>query len=459
MNRLKIIFLNHASFIIEFEERYNSNDNAFTKNNINKTKILVDPYLAKSSFNNGWNLLSEEKHNDKIEGINYIFYSHEHPDHFSVPFLKEIPQNKRSLITILYQETFDKRVKKFCLNLGYKFKEIPNKKETQINKNFSLIIGKVPVFDSWVNFKINNLNILNVNDCVLENPKFVFEIKKILKDKINLLFTQFSYANFIDNEVNRVQLAISQLEKIKLQDFILKPNYIIPFASFIYFSHEENKFMNKNINNIQNAYNYIIKNCSAKPIILKPNEEWDLNEKNNDSSLNYWMKYYKNINVLKYNVSSKSISFEQLFFESQKYLKRIYSKNNKFLIYILFYIRFFSKIKIYLHDHDSFFYFCIINGFTKENDEKNNKRKKYFIKMHSDSLSFIFCNDYGFDTLLVNARLKCENTYLYKVKRIFAIGSLNNTGRYLSFSSMFRLFNLNLIIRGLEIVGFKKRFY
>ena len=79
--------------------------------------------------------------------------------------------------------------------------------------------------------------------------------------------------------------------------------------------------------------------------------------------------------------------------------------------------------------------------------------------MNSDSLSFIFFNDYGIDTLLVNARLKCENTYLYKVKRIFAIGSLNNTGRYLSFSSMFRLFNLNLIIRGLEIVGFKKRFY
>ena len=95
MNKLKIIFLNHASFIIEFEEKYNSDDNDCNKNNINKTKILVDPYLAKSSFNNGWNLLSEVNHNDKIEGINYIFYSHEHPDHFSVPFLKEIPQNKR----------------------------------------------------------------------------------------------------------------------------------------------------------------------------------------------------------------------------------------------------------------------------------------------------------------------------------------------------------------------------
>jgi hypothetical protein len=171
------------------------------------------------------------------------------------------------------------------------------------------------------------------------------------------------------------------------------------------------------------------------------------------------MKYYKNINVLKYNVSPKSISFEQLFFESQKYLKRIYSKNNTFLIYILFYIRFFSKIKIYLYDNDSFFYFCIINGFTKVNNAKKNKKKKYFIQMHSVSLSFIFCNDYGFDTLLVNARLKCENNYLYKVKRIFAIGSLNNTGRYLSFLSMFRLFNLNLIFRGLEILGFKKRFY
>jgi hypothetical protein len=100
-----------------------------------------------------------------------------------------------------------------------------------------------------------------------------------------------------------------------------------------------------------------------------------------------------------------------------------------------------------------------MNGFTKVNGAKKDERKKHFIKMHSDSLSFIFCNDFGFDTLLVNARLKCKNTYLYKVKRIFALGSLNNTGRYLTFSSIFRLFNLNLIIRGLEILGLKKRLY
>ena len=42
-SKLKIIFLNHASFIIQY----------------NNTKILVDPYLFGEAFNNGWNLLKE----------------------------------------------------------------------------------------------------------------------------------------------------------------------------------------------------------------------------------------------------------------------------------------------------------------------------------------------------------------------------------------------------------------
>ena len=98
-----------------------------------------------------------------------------------------------------------------------------------------IICGKVPFYDSWVNFKVNNINILNVNDCVLEQPILIYEIKKILNRNIQVLFTQFSYANS-DTEFDQYNLAIIYLEKIKLQDEIFAPDTIVPFASFIYFS-------------------------------------------------------------------------------------------------------------------------------------------------------------------------------------------------------------------------------
>jgi len=49
-----IIFLNHTSFIIDF----------------NNIRILVDPYLFGSTFNNGWNLLTEVDHTKHIDNIN-----------------------------------------------------------------------------------------------------------------------------------------------------------------------------------------------------------------------------------------------------------------------------------------------------------------------------------------------------------------------------------------------------
>ena len=48
MKKPFITFLNHASFIVQ----------------INNIKILVDPYLFGSAFNDGWNLLKELDHTD-----------------------------------------------------------------------------------------------------------------------------------------------------------------------------------------------------------------------------------------------------------------------------------------------------------------------------------------------------------------------------------------------------------
>ena len=438
MIKQKLTFLNHSSFIIECDGY----------------KVLVDPYIFGSAFNNGWNLLKEVNHDKQLEKITHIVFSHEHPDHFSIPFLKKIQPDLRSSITVLYQETFDKRVKKFCENLNYNFIEIKNNTEIELSKNFKIIIGKVPFYDSWINFQVFNKNILNVNDCVLENIDLVYKIKRILNKKIDVLFTQFSYANFIEEDQQK-ELAKKQLEKIKIQDHVFKPSYIVPFASFIYFSNKENKFMNKNINTLNNTLDFLTSNCKARTIILKPNEEWNFENKDNNNSIKFWEEIYNNIEKLKYYPPEKSKSIDELDKEQREYLIKVKDRNNKFLIYILTKINFFPELIIYLTDLNQFFSFNLIN---KLNKLKNNDYKN-FISLNSNSLFFIFKFDYGLDTLLINARMKCNKNYLKKVIRCFILGSLNNTGRYLKFTNIYKFFNLDFIKRGLQILGLKKRYY
>ncbi len=72
-----IQFINHASVIIAGETK----------------SILTDPWFEGDVFHRGWKLLFQNE-NEDIENIlhhvNYIWVSHEHPDHFSIPFFKSI---------------------------------------------------------------------------------------------------------------------------------------------------------------------------------------------------------------------------------------------------------------------------------------------------------------------------------------------------------------------------------
>lgn len=50
------------------------------------------------------------------------------------------------------------------------------------------------------------------------------------------------------------------------------------------------------------------------------------------------------------------------------------------------------------------------------------------IEMSSDSLAFIFANEFGFDTLMVNARCSATKRGLDRVMKNFAVGNLNAMG-------------------------------
>ena len=431
---MKIRFLNHASFILEYKN----------------FKILTDPYLYGDAFNEGWRLIKEFDHQKYLSNLTHIYFSHEHPDHFSVPFLKSIPKEERNKITIIFQKTFDKRVRSFCEKLGYSFLECENCILYQIDNNLKFIVGKVPFYDSWINFNIEDKNILNVNDCVLERPEVVNKIRSVISNKIDILFTQFSYAGYAEKSEQK-KLANSVLKKIKLQDKILKPSYLVPFASLIYFSHVENKFMNENINNMDTVYNFIKENCEADPLILKPNDILDIDKNDNLKNLNFWRQYYLNINQLEFRENARTFNTDTLILKSEIYISNLKKKNNFYLIKLLYKIGFFSDVKIYVKDLKKKYSFNVVNGLRVINNDEHLTND--YLKLSSDSLAYIFDFDFGFDTLIINSRFSIDNKFISHITRNFMLGSIMNTGRYIKFSNLFKFVDITMLLR-----GFKKIF-
>jgi len=72
-----IDWVNNASFILESAG----------------VRLICDPWLDGTIFNSGWKLLSETKlRYEDFGDITHIWLSHEHPDHFSPPNLRSIPE-------------------------------------------------------------------------------------------------------------------------------------------------------------------------------------------------------------------------------------------------------------------------------------------------------------------------------------------------------------------------------
>jgi L-ascorbate metabolism protein UlaG (beta-lactamase superfamily) len=84
---MKIRFVSHASFSVESHG----------------TALLCDPWLFGKAFNHGWALLSSPA-TILWEKIDYVWISHQHPDHLHFPTLKSLAPQHRKRLIMLYQK-------------------------------------------------------------------------------------------------------------------------------------------------------------------------------------------------------------------------------------------------------------------------------------------------------------------------------------------------------------------
>ena len=389
---------------------------------------MTDPWIFGNAFNDGWKLLSESKFTiNDFQNITHIWFSHEHPDHFHPMVLNKIPENFKKNITILFQDTIDHRVMKKCEQL--KFKQIIEMKPDEfIHLDDEFQIKCVPngTYDSWFYAKIGQKKILNINDCMVDSISQAKIIKNNIDD-VDILLTQFGYASWVgdpDDVELRKNASIEKLHRIKIQAKIFQPEFIIPFASFVRFSHTDNFYMNDEMNKIQDVETFILHKTDSIPIILYPGDNWS-GEKKIDNSIaikNYEIDLQKNLEL---STDSNRVEYNELKNIAFSYINNIKKRNNWTFVNFLHKINFFKTTNIFLKDLNRSFSFNLIDGLL----ESQMNKFDVDIIMDSDSLSFVFSWDYGMDTLFVNARFRTSGGKIMNFFRLFLIGTLNNNGR------------------------------
>lgn len=402
-----IEFVNHASFIVRAGGK----------------SIIVDPWLEGSVFDNGWRHISKTLlPYDAFNNIDYIWFSHEHPDHFHPPSLRLISEEAKAGIKVLYQATVDKKVEEYCKKAGFA-DTIPLDTDTPytLAEDFTITCNAWTYGDSYCWFKIGDTSILNINDCAFESFEELEKIKNSV-GTADIIFLQFAYANKVGNPADthlRNEAIAQKIRYFGMTEQIFQPRFMIPFASFIYFSHEENGYMNDHSYSIGQIREDIEKELKQSEVLLMyPGDQWEPGKEwNNDERVTKYHRDYENDD--RKIDRSESVSIDELQLDCDKFLKGLHERNNK--IYKGFWEK---SATVKLSDYGKTFQLHYTHG-LKETDDSSNAD----IELSSAALNYAFTNLWGGDTLNVNARFTTTKLGVYgRFKILGVIASYNNRG-------------------------------
>lgn len=412
---MKIKFVNHAGFIIEHQG----------------VSLISDPWMEGKVFNNGWDLVSKTKLTyEDFKTIDYIWFSHEHPDHFSPPNIKKIPAEYRSRITVLFQNTIDGRVAEFCKKAGFrKVVSLQKGQRFEVGPDFSILCEYFDEGDSWIHYQAGGVSVLNTNDCAIKNLSQISYIKKQVGE-IDLLMTQFSYAFWVGNKNDiefRKNVAAEKLEWMKFQVDNFAPKITIPIASFIYFCHEENFYLNDSVNTAETTYTFLKNKTATTPVVLYNGDEYTYPETwDSQKSIERYKQDY--IAIASYRntlVKNKPVELSELYAAAATFIDNLNRTNNLIVKSVL------KEARIFLIDYQKSFSLSL----KEKLKEVTLDYRECDVALSSESLLFCLKFPYGTDTTQINGRLqKPENGNYTRFYNLFRIDQQKSRGQEMSVS-------------------------
>ena len=127
--------------------------------------------------------------------------------------------------------------------------------------------------DSWLALQSKEMTVLNTNDCEVDNSHDAKAILKKIGGKVDLLLAQFSYACWAGNkeqEAYRKSIAKKKLDILIHQIKEFTPQVTIPIASYVWFCHQDNFYLNDLVNKPDLVEQRMKKETKTTPAILFP---------------------------------------------------------------------------------------------------------------------------------------------------------------------------------------------
>jgi UDP-MurNAc hydroxylase len=402
-------WVNHAGFLLES----------------GPVRLLCDPWLQGPAFNHGWSLLSPTKMAyEDFSCVTHIWFSHEHPDHFYPPNLKQIPEEYRRKITVLFHETQDKRVVNLCKSLNFKVKELPLNQRASLAGDFDILCGTQDDLDSWSAIFAEGKTVLNMNDCVFERDRELGKIREQVGE-LDVLLSQFSYATWVgnpgDHASHQRHAARKRLEMAR-QVRVFQPKYFIPFASFVYFSHAENFYMNAAINRIADVHDFTTRELRVPTIILYPGDTWEVATPRDSAEAirRYEADFTRALSRDPF--VSPAIEMNTLQNAADNFFRKCATKNNRFILNRL------PLTVVHLQDLGVDIELSFRKGMSQVKDRQPD------IIISSDSLLNCLTTEWGGETLTINGRFQVPaGGHPRRFFWIFRVSRYNSFGDSLDF--------------------------
>ena len=411
----KLTFINHAGFCVEY----------------GGVGLVADPWVEGDVFNKSWSLLSPTPQTaiDCLGRATHVWFSHEHPDHFSPPNVKKYLSRKH----FLFQKTLDRRVVTYLSGISDKVTELDFGEIYDLGNSFRFRVFPFGKLDSYCVIEAGDVTILNLNDCYITNDDEIDFIKKQCP-KVDILFFQFSYAvgnSNADQPEARARLARNKLTQLLKTIERFKPTYTCPFASFVYFSSSDNFYLNDSINRIDDVIE-IIKDVTI-PLCFYPGDAWTVGDPHdNSAAIAKYMADYKNIRP-KNQTARRPLG--DIVAKANEYLAKT-KKNNP--LWPLYYYRRPGgfRVRFDVTDIGTIVNFDFKGGVA---DTSKGFENAPVCRLDSDALMNLFSFDWGYDTLYIGGRYETDAAGQKNLADIFRFSTQNYQGIYYNLKGVYLL--------------------
>ena len=210
-------------------------------------QIWTDPWLTSKVFNNSWTLLLEPAWDPAwLDAIDYVWISHEHPDHFNVPTLKALPEAFKRRVTVLFQANNSDKMFAALRRLGFQHTlALPHRQVVALNGRTRVYCYQVGQMDSCLAVLGDDTSVVNINDAEADSR----DCQRMRADlgPVRVVLNQFSLAGYggeHDRDARLPAKARQILTNMLANHRDLGADVTIPIASFVYFSSVDNAYMN-----------------------------------------------------------------------------------------------------------------------------------------------------------------------------------------------------------------------